>query len=696
MTKGKMSHKAALVAALLSLSLGMGPSSARGQGSAAETGAAVAEAPTIPRALERSALPDEKWLAELERRAFPPAPCQAEGGCVQAQRARFLKEGELIILEMEYHAAARAGAPLPEIVGGSWERVSVQGSPALARALPSGALAARLEPGVSVARFAIRPHGASVAISFPQRPKRAQGKVEGWSLEFSSGASPASATLARVDGAKKEAGADDEPALEAPLFLSIDRAVSMEPSGSKVELRVARLSSRGAAASAWVDLQEGERLVGEGARVEGRRLRVDFAANEASKRFETRMAPSRALSLKASERGDRKESWTLAISPRLMVKFEGLRSVESSAGQSVFLPFPGQSLRVAVEEQKAAPGASVAVDKASLRTDAGEGGSRHALKLSARAAAASPLEISAPAGWALESAAMNGQPAQRAYKAGALTVDVPPGAHQFDFVFVEAAGGAAWSNKAPLIKIGAPTANLQWSLHLPASRWPLWVWGPALGPAILAWGALLVIACASAALGKKFQGPCLPSAWGWMAMLAPLAALHPLAALPVALFLLALSAKQSGALRATDASWNLGQFALLFLAAMSAWALLSAAYSGLLGTPRMMVTGNGSGERDFIWYLDRSGGEWMGAGAISAPIWIWRALMLAWALWLARAIVGRLGAMWGALCEGGLWRPAPKRSAPAASGAAEEPALAPLGAAQPAESAKADAPSAPS
>lgn len=619
-------------------------------------------------AVEGAGLPSAQWLSELERRLFPEPGCKAEQHCAQAQSARVVSEGERVVVEVEYHALARASAPLPELVGGVWEELTVQGRPAVVRALPSGGLAVRLEPGVSVARLALRPRSASLALSFAQPPKRVSQKAAGWSVELSSKASPSSVTLTRLEA--PVAAPAGEPALEAPLFLSIDRSVSMEPSGSKARLRVSRASSGRAAATAWVDLQEGERVVGEQARVEGGRLRVDFAAGEDERQYETRLPAARALRLSASERWDRKESWTVSISPRLMVSFEGLKAVESGSGASVFLPFPGQSLKVMVEEQRPAPGARVAIDKASLRTEVGESGSRHELSLSARAAAASPLEIKIPAGWTLESASLNGAPAQKSHKPRALTVDAPPGAHQFDFVFSDPSG-AGWVSKAPEIELGAPAANIEWTLELPASRWPLWVWGPALGPAMLAWGALLVIAALSAGLGRQFKGPCLPTAWGWMAMLAPLAALHPLAAAPVALFLMALSRKQSGAWRASDESWNLAQFGLMFLAALSAWALLSAAYSGLLGAPKMMITGNGSSERVFKWYLDRSGGAGMDAGALSAPLWMWRALMLAWALWLARAIVGRLGAMWGALCDGGLWRPAPKKAA--AKKASSEP-----------------------
>ena len=42
---------------------------------------------------------------------------------------------------------------------------------------------------------------------------------------------------------------------------------------------------------------------------------------------------------------------------------------------------------------------------------------------------------------------------------------------------------------------------------------------------------------------------------------------------------------------------------------------------------------------------------------LSAPLWLYRALMLAWALWLAFALLGWLRWGWEAFRTGGLWRP---------------------------------------
>ena len=54
---------------------------------------------------------------------------------------------------------------------------------------------------------------------------------------------------------------------------------------------------------------------------------------------------------------------------------------------------------------------------------------------------------------------------------------------------------------------------------------------------------------------------------------------------------------------------------------------------GLLGTPDMHVTGNGSAGNSLVWFADRSESALPVATAFTVPIWVYKVLILAWALW---------------------------------------------------------------
>jgi len=84
----------------------------------------------------------------------------------------------------------------------------------------------------------------------------------------------------------------------------------------------------------------------------------------------------------------------------------------------------------------------------------------------------------------------------------------------------------------------------------------------------------------------------------------------------------------------------------------------------------MQIEGNGSHSTLLRWFEDRAGpvpdAPWM----LSAPMTVYRLVMLAWALWLALAVLGWL--RWGskAFGDGGFWKKGPPRPARPQPGAA--------------------------
>src|SRR5690606_32525162 len=94
------------------------------------------------------------------------------------------------------------------------------------------------------------------------------------------------------------------------------------------------------------------------------------------------------------------------------------------------------------------------------------------------------------------------------------------------------------------------------------------------------------------------------------------------------------------------------------------------------------------------WYTDRVDGGMPSVWVLSLPMWIWRVVMLAWALWLALRVIGWAKWAWRCWSGGGVWKrliPPPRRRAPgvAVAGAGVAPgatgAASPDGAAAPAD-----------
>jgi len=72
--------------------------------------------------------------------------------------------------------------------------------------------------------------------------------------------------------------------------------------------------------------------------------------------------------------------------------------------------------------------------------------------------------------------------------------------------------------------------------------------------------------------------------------------------------------------------------------------------------PDMMVAGGGSTNWQWIWYQDRQGADYVSAGLVSLPMWIWKSLMLVWSFWIASRVIVWSKQAWAAASRGGMWR----------------------------------------
>jgi hypothetical protein len=98
------------------------------------------------------------------------------------------------------------------------------------------------------------------------------------------------------------------------------------------------------------------------------------------------------------------------------------------------------------------------------------------------------------------------------------------------------------------------------------------------------------------------------------------------------------------------------QLLIIGLSVVSFSILMWAVQTGLLGMPAMQIEGNGSSAYRFNWYQDRVLDAYPQATLLSLPLFVYRALMMAWALWLAFSLLRWIAWGWGAFSRGGLWR----------------------------------------
>jgi hypothetical protein len=163
-------------------------------------------------------------------------------------------------------------------------------------------------------------------------------------------------------------------------------------------------------------------------------------------------------------------------------------------------------------------------------------------------------------------------------------------------------------------------------------------------------------------------------AWQWFLLGVGLSQSSPYLMVLLAIWLIALAMR--GKYNKVLPYWkfNLMQVALVCLTVLALPALIGAVANGLLGLPDMQIAGNGSWAQQLLWYQDRSAPVLVQPVAVSVPLLFYRLLMLAWALWLAVALLGWLRWGWQALNHGGLWQATPPR-APKPSATPTTPAV---------------------
>jgi hypothetical protein len=269
--------------------------------------------------------------------------------------------------------------------------------------------------------------------------------------------------------------------------------------------------------------------------------------------------------------------------------------------------------------------------------------------------------------------ARDGQNLNLRPQAGKLSLPIVPGTQHFEIRFRDPAE-MRWLVRTPTVALGLPAANISLAMQLPRDRWLLAAFGPQVGPAVLYWGELIVMVLIAYALARtrrtrlKFRDWLLLglgfSTFSWGALLAVVA------------WLFAFDWRGRSPQSNNESMFNLSQIGLALLTLIALICLVSAIPQGLLGEPDMHVTGNGSSAQSLQWFADRSADALPAAIAISLPLWVYKVLMLAWALWLANALIGWLRDGFAAWTQGGYWRQSPKpvvAPAVAAPVATEEP-----------------------
>ncbi len=631
------------------------------RGASAATAALLAVGLLVTTEAAQATTPSPEILRELERRLLKPPPCTP--ACMEIVNANVLAGERELTMQLDVHALAEVAVPMPGSAEGWWpERVAEGKSTLPGYRDQQGVLWVQLAAGRHTLTLGgPLPPGERLEIPFPASPRVIAARSDHWFIAGIRDGTLSAGALVLTRLREDAAAAVRWEASRFPVFVRVVRTIDFGIDW-RLTTRVHRVAPKTGALNVELPLLAGESILSGEYVVNDGRLLVSMSPTQETFAWNSSLPRQPTMTLRAPPGGmalEWREIWRFAIGSAWQVDFDGVpESLHQGVGTgrvAAFHPRPGESLEIRITRPEAVAGETLAFDKVDVDTVVGAGRRDSKLTLDYRSTRGGSHRLQLPPMADLESVAIDGVAEPLVAAAGVLNVPILPGEHQIVASWTETATPGMRVNSAR-VDLGAPSGNLVSSLSLPANRWLLFTAGPTLGPAVLYWSELLALIAAALILGRFRLTPLRTHHWLLLGL--GFSTFSWLALAVVVAWLLVHGARKSRASEMPRLAYNTSQiaFAMLTLAAFAA--ILIGVPTGLLGHPDMHVAGFQSTGQRLSWFADQAAAVTPEASAWSLPLWTYKALILAWALWLSFALVRWLPWVWECFSGSGLWRQA--------------------------------------
>ncbi|MEZ5523304.1 MAG: hypothetical protein R3F08_17780 [Dokdonella sp.] len=601
--------------------------------------------------------PSDSLLQQLQARVAEAPPCIPN--CASIASAEVSAAGDELRVNLEVHALARVAVPVPiDDTALLLRRVVVDGQPSDAMAR-SDHSRIPVDRGVHQVGLVYAVAGDRIALSFAMLPARVAFSGGEWQASGLDDDRLMSGTLNLVRLRTSAGQSVQATAQQFPPFVSLRRFLFLDLNW-RIENQVARMAPRQGGFTTRLPLLSGEHVTTPGLKASDGRVTVALAENEAQMKWESTLDQSETITLVAPDLADHAEFWVIMASPTWHVEFSGVPEFVQQNNSHPddyyafqFYPLPGETLTLRISRPQPVAGASRAIDSLWLSSEFGLRAQTHVLQFDLRASQGGEQAIQLPGTAELLGVTRNRSSLVLRPVDGKLSLPVTPGTQQYEVRFRENASTGI-SVSTPDVKLGLPAANINLVATLPGDRWLLAAFGPPVGPAVLFWGELAVAIVLAWLLSRWRKGRL--RFHHWLLLVLGFSTFSWLALIVVVAWLFALDWRERNA---PVANWrfNLVQLGLAVLSLVALVCLFESIRNGLLGSPDMVVRGNGSYANQLQWFADRSTDALPTASVISLPLWVYNLVMLVWALWLAWAVVGWLRRGFAAWMSGGYWRP---------------------------------------
>ena len=444
---------------------------------------------------------------------------------------------------------------------------------------------------------------------------------------------------------------------ELPPFIQIERTLLLGLDW-QILTRVIRQTALGTAIVLEIPLLDGESVTSEKIRVSDGKALINLSPKQREISWSSIFDKQNDITLTAIDNTFSNEIWRLDASAIWHVEIAGIPVIQhQNEGRWLpeWRPWPNEKVTLHLTRPEGVGGQIVTIDRSELVINPGQRNTDSILSLNLRSSRGMQHKLVLPDDASLQLVKINDvvQPVRQDGKS--VIVPINPGTQKVELQFQQPIGMMNHF-KTPQVGLGIDSVNTNIKLNMPSERWILFTGGGGLvGPAVMVWGFLIVIAMAAFGLGKVTLTPL--NTLHWLLLGVVLSQVHVVALLTVVGWFMALGLRQKISIENTVAwKFNLSQIGLVLLTLTTIGIMLAAIKQGLLGHPNMHIAGNGSDAHSLLWYEDRTNGTLPQVWVFSLSMWVYRVAMLLWALWLSFALVRWFRWGWECFSSDGLWK----------------------------------------
>ena len=499
----------------------------------------------------------------------------------------------------------------------------------------------------------------SLPLPLPLKPHYVATEIDSnnWTVDGidKNGKSKQQLQLTRI--LKNNANEADWQASFLPPFVIIDRVLELGLDW-QVITTVTRISDADIPINIDIALLPDEKPLSDQITVKDGKVNVKLDARQKTARWVSSLAISPQITLQASTETAYLETWRLNANAIWHWQASGIpineQQVIEQQALPVWQPWPNEQLQLTLSRPQGIDGQTVTIQNSTLEVATGKRAKDYTLSFTALSSRGTQHSIVLPEGIEIQKITIDKVEQSIQQTKETLTLTLKPGKQTITISWREDSK-LNLLYKIPAIDLQLNSVNANTTIKLPRDRWLLWTFGPTTGPAVLFWGIITALMILAFILGSTKITSL--KTWHWALLALGLSQTHPLLILILIAWLFTIHYRSTiDTASLSDRKFNACQIGFAGLTVLALLILTGSVANGLLGSPSMSVAGNGSNAYFLRWYQDRSMATLPQAGIISLPLWIYRMLMLAWALWLAMAVLRWLQSAWSAFSTGGLWR----------------------------------------